>query len=45
MNAPRFRKAIIALGFDTGPESGLLVTPHGVLTANNLPLRRLIGFA
>jgi len=45
VNAPRFRKATIALGFDTGPESGLLVTPHGVLTANNLPLRRLIGFA
>ena len=45
MTAPRFRSATIALGFDTGPESGLLVNPQGALTTNNLPLRRLIGFA
>jgi uncharacterized protein (TIGR03435 family) len=42
---PQFRSAIITPGFDTGPESGLLVNAEGVFTTNNLPLRRLIGFA
>ena len=45
MTTPRFRSATIALGFDTGPESGLLVNPQGGFTTHNLPLRRLIGFA
>ena len=42
---PGFRSATITPGFDTGPETGLLVTPQGAFTTNNLPLRRLIGFA
>jgi uncharacterized protein (TIGR03435 family) len=42
---PHFGSAVITPGFDTGPESGLLVNAEGVLTTNNLPLRRLIGFA
>jgi uncharacterized protein (TIGR03435 family) len=42
---PRFRSAAIAPGFDTGPASGLLVNPQGAFNTNNLPLRRLIGFA
>jgi uncharacterized protein (TIGR03435 family) len=32
-------------GFDTGHESGLLVNAEGAFKTNNLPLRRLIGFA
>lgn len=36
---------MIAAGFDTGPDSGLLVNVHGQFSTNNLPLRRLIGFA
>ena len=42
---PRFQNATITPGFDTGPASGLLVNPQGAFTTNNLPLRRLIGFA
>ena len=42
---PGFRSATITPGFDTGPETGLLVTPQGAFTTNNLPLRQLIGFA
>jgi uncharacterized protein (TIGR03435 family) len=45
MTAPRFRHATIALGFDTGAESRLLVNPNGEFTTSNLPLRQLIGFA
>jgi uncharacterized protein (TIGR03435 family) len=45
MNAPRFRHATIALGFDTGPETRLLVNPRGEFLTSNLPLRQLIGFA
>jgi uncharacterized protein (TIGR03435 family) len=45
MTATRFRHATIALGFDTGPDSRLLVTPAGAFTTGNLPLRLLIGFA
>jgi uncharacterized protein (TIGR03435 family) len=45
MTATRFRHATIALGFDTGPDSRLLVTPNGEFTTGNLPLRLLIGFA
>jgi uncharacterized protein (TIGR03435 family) len=42
---PQFRSALITPGFDTGSESGLLVNAEGVFATNNLPLRRLIGFA
>ena len=42
---PQFLSAVITSGFDTGPESGLLVNAQGEFTTNNLPLRRLIGFA
>jgi uncharacterized protein (TIGR03435 family) len=45
MTAPRFRHATIVLGFDTGPDSRLLVNPNGEFTTGNLPLRQLIGFA
>jgi uncharacterized protein (TIGR03435 family) len=45
MTAPRFRHATIALGFDTGSESRLLVNRNGEFTTSNLPLRQLIGFA
>jgi len=45
MTAPRFRHATIALGFDTGPETRLLVNPRGEFFTSNLPLRQLIGFA
>jgi uncharacterized protein (TIGR03435 family) len=45
MTATRFKNATIALGFDTGPDSRLLVTPNGDFTTGNLPLRLLIGFA
>jgi uncharacterized protein (TIGR03435 family) len=45
MTAPRFRHATIALGFDTGPETRLLVNPRGEFFTSNLPLRELIGFA
>ena len=45
MTAPRFRHATIVLGFDTGPDSRLLVSPNGEFTTANLPLRQLIGFA
>ena len=42
---PQFRSAVITPGFDTGPDSGLLVNAEGAFATNNLPLRRLIGFA
>jgi len=45
MTAPRFRHATIVLGFDTGPDSRLLVSPNGEFTTANLPLRQLIAFA
>jgi uncharacterized protein (TIGR03435 family) len=45
VTAPRFREATIFLGFDTGPDSRLLVNPSGEFVTGNLPLRQLIGFA
>jgi uncharacterized protein (TIGR03435 family) len=45
MTTPRFKHATIALGFDTGPDARLLVSPDGEFTTANLPLRQLIGFA